>query len=61
VEFHLGHGDLIRVLRSSGFELLDLYEIFASEDATTHEHYDYVTADWARQWPSEEIWRVRKS
>ena len=22
----------------------------------THAYYDYVTAEWARQWPSEEIW-----
>jgi hypothetical protein len=22
--------------------------------------YDFVTVDWARRWPSEEIWHVRK-
>ena len=60
VEFHLGHGDLIRLLRAQGFEILDLVEIQAPESAETHEYYDYVTADWARRWPSEELWRVRK-
>ena len=26
----------------------------------THEYYDFVTADWARKWPAEEIWVARK-
>jgi SAM-dependent methyltransferase len=60
VEFHLAHGDWIRLLRANGFEILDLIEIQAPADAETHEYYDFVTADWARMWPSEEIWRARK-
>ena len=59
VEYHLSHGDWIRLLRANGFEILDLIEIQAPADAETHEHYDYVTADWARKWPAEEIWRAR--
>ncbi|MFZ0342437.1 MAG: methyltransferase domain-containing protein, partial [Gaiellaceae bacterium] len=59
VEYHLAHGDWIRLLRANGFEILDLIEIQAPADADTHEHYAYVTADWARKWPSEEIWRAR--
>lgn len=59
VEYHLSHGDWIRLLRANGFEILDLIEIEAPADAETHEHYAYVTADWARKWPSEEIWRAR--
>ena len=61
VEFHLAHGDWIRLLRASGFEILDLVELQAPPDARTHEYYDYVTADWARRWPSEEIWKARKT
>jgi SAM-dependent methyltransferase len=61
VEFHLGHGDWIRLLRASGFEILDLVELQAPPDAETHGYYDFVTADWARRWPSEEIWRARKT
>jgi SAM-dependent methyltransferase len=61
VEFHLGHGDLFRLLREAGFELLDLVELFAAETATDHDFYDYVPAEWARKWPAEEIWRVRKT
>jgi SAM-dependent methyltransferase len=60
VEFHLGAGDLIRLLRANGFEIVDLVELYAPEGATDHVEYSYVTADWARRWPSEEIWRARK-
>jgi SAM-dependent methyltransferase len=58
-EYHLPHGEWIRLLRANGFEILDLIEIQAPPDAETHDHYAYVTADWARKWPSEEIWRAR--
>jgi SAM-dependent methyltransferase len=61
ITFHLGHGELIRVLRNSGFEILALHELQAPPDAETHPYYDFVTADWARRWPSEEIWVARKA
>ena len=61
VEYHLAHGDWIRLLRREGFEVEDLIEVQAPADATTHPIYDFVTADWARRWPSEEIWVARKS
>ena len=60
VEFHLAHGDLFRLLRDTGFEIEDLIELYASDDAETHEYYSSVTADWARKWPAEEIWAARK-
>ncbi len=60
VEFHLGAGDLIRLLRANGFEILDLVELFAPVGAKDHAEYSYVSADWAGRWPSEEIWRTRK-
>jgi SAM-dependent methyltransferase len=58
VEFHLGYGDWIRLFRANGFVVEDLVELRPPEGATTH--YQYVTADWARRWPSEEVWKVRK-
>lgn len=58
VEFHLGYGDMIRLLRRSGFEIEDLVELRAPENAVTH--YPYVTAEWARRWPSEQAWKARK-
>ena len=59
-DFQMGHGDLFRMLREAGFELLDLVEIFARDDSADHAHYSYVPADWARKWPAEEMWRARK-
>ena len=60
VEYHLAHGDWIRLLRASGFDVEDLVELQAPEDAERHSEYDYVTPEWGRQWPAEEIWVARK-
>ena len=60
VEFHLPHGEWIDVLRANGFEIERLIEIQAPADAETHDYYAYVTAEWARKWPCEEIWAARK-
>ena len=59
IEFHLGYGDWIRVLRANGFEVENLIEVRPPEGATTR--YPFVTAEWARRWPSEEIWVARKT
>jgi SAM-dependent methyltransferase len=60
-EFHLGHGELMRVLRDAGFLVADMVEIYAPADAVLHEYYgEYMSLDWARKWPSEEMWRARK-
>jgi SAM-dependent methyltransferase len=58
VEFHLSHGDWLRLLRRSGFEVEDLIEVRAPDGATTR--YRYVTLEWARRWPSEEVWKARR-
>jgi SAM-dependent methyltransferase len=58
VEFHLSHGDWLRVLRRSGFEVEDLIEIQAPAAGATRA--PFVTRPWARQWPSEEIWKARR-
>jgi len=58
VEFHLGYGDWIRLLRANGFEVEDLVELRPPEGATSS--YPFVTAEWARRWPSEEVWKARK-
>jgi SAM-dependent methyltransferase len=55
VEFHLGHGDWLRLLRTSGFEVEDLVELYAPDDAASAA-LDFVTVQWARQWPVEEVW-----
>lgn len=58
VEFHLSHGDWIRLLRSNGFEVTDLIEIRPPEGSTTR--YPFVTLEWSRRWPCEEAWKARK-
>jgi len=58
VEFHLAHGDWIRLLRHAGFEIEDLLDLRPAADATTR--YPFVTLEWARQWPCEEVWKARK-
>jgi SAM-dependent methyltransferase len=60
VEFHLPHGEMLDLLRANGFELQRLIELFAPEGAETHSYYSYVSAEWAQQWPSEELWVARK-
>jgi SAM-dependent methyltransferase len=60
VEFQLSHGDWIDLLRANDFELDRLVELFAPPHAETHTYYKYVTAEWARRWPPEEIWSASK-
>jgi SAM-dependent methyltransferase len=58
VEFHLSHGEWIRLLRRAGFEIEELVEVRPEPSATTP--YPFVTLEWARQWPCEEVWKVRR-
>jgi SAM-dependent methyltransferase len=60
VEFHPGPAELIDLLRENGFEVERLIDLYAPEGAETHQYYGYVTVDWARKWPAEEIWVARK-
>jgi SAM-dependent methyltransferase len=59
VEFHLGYGDWIRLFREHGLEVEDLREIQAPADAEPN-RFGFVSPEWARRWPSEEVWRARK-
>ena len=58
VEFHLTHGDWVRALREAGFMLEDLVEVQPPPKAKPR--LDFATIEWARRWPSEEIWVARK-
>jgi SAM-dependent methyltransferase len=60
VEFHLPHGEWVRLLRETGFEIERLIEVQAPADAVADRRWTYVTANWANRWPSEEIWIARK-
>jgi SAM-dependent methyltransferase len=56
VEFHPGHGEWIQLMRAAGFVIDALHELYAPPGASTHPYYELATADWARQWPVEELW-----
>lgn len=58
VEFHLPHGKMISLLHDSGFDIEELIEVQPPLGSTTT--YPYVSLEWARQWPCEEVWKVRK-
>jgi SAM-dependent methyltransferase len=58
-EFHPPVGEMFRILRENGFDLLDFRELYAPEDAVDHVYYTHGTAEWAKKWASEEIWRAR--
>jgi hypothetical protein len=60
VEYHLAHGEWIDLLHASGFEVERLIDVYARPESTRHDYYGYVTPEWARQWPPEEIWTARK-
>jgi SAM-dependent methyltransferase len=59
VEFHVTHGHWVRLLRATGFVLENLIEVRPPAGATPR--FPLVSLDWARRWPSEEIWIARKS
>ena len=58
-EFQLTYGDWIRLFRANGLEVEDLIELRPDEDATTT-YDDYAPLEWARAFPAEHIWKVRK-
>jgi ubiquinone/menaquinone biosynthesis C-methylase UbiE len=60
IEFMLGMGEWIRLYRRSGFVIEDLIEVQAPEGATSTYRNEAET-EWARSWPMEQIWKVRRA
>jgi SAM-dependent methyltransferase len=59
VHFQLPYGEWIRLFRRNGLSVEELIEVRPAEGAES----TYRTAEetaWARRWPMEEIWKVRK-
>jgi SAM-dependent methyltransferase len=58
--FQLPYGEWIRLFRANGFVVEDLIEPRPGAD-TTSSYRDSDELAWARRWPSECIWRLRRS
>lgn len=59
-EHHPGHGEWIRVLVGAGLVVDALHELHPPAGAPTHADYEIVTAEWAEQWPAEDLWVAHK-
>lgn len=59
VEFHLTHGHWIRLLRAIGFVVDNLIEV--RPHPAVQPRFDFVSPEWAKRWPSEEIWIAHKA
>lgn len=57
VEYHVSHGEMISILTGAGFAIEALHELYATPDAQND--YGMMTAEWASQWPAEEVWVAR--
>jgi SAM-dependent methyltransferase len=58
-EFHLPLGELFALLRETGFDVIEIKELYAPEGAEKAEYY-HSDPEWGKRWPWEEIWRARK-
>lgn len=58
IEFNLSPSGWLRLFRTTGFEVEDYVELFAPDTATAERFF--VTAEWAKRWPSEQAWKLRK-
>lgn len=57
--YQLPYGAWIRLFRQHSLVVEDLVELRAPEHADTT-YSDFVPATWARKWPAEHIWKLRK-
>jgi SAM-dependent methyltransferase len=60
VDFHIPHGEMLALLRDTGFEVEALHELRAPEGEDPDEVRFYVGRAWSRRWPSEDVWVARK-
>jgi SAM-dependent methyltransferase len=60
VDFMLPYGEWIRLFRANGLEVEDLIELRPSGRATSTYGF-FAPRDWARRFPGENIWKLRKT
>jgi SAM-dependent methyltransferase len=58
-EYQLTYGGWIRLFRANGLAIEDLIELRPDPDAGPG-YDEYATLEWARDFPGEHIWKVRK-
>ncbi len=58
IEFNLTHSGWLRLFRETGFEVINYHELQAPTDAV--ETQFTIPASWANNWPSEQVWQLRK-
>jgi ubiquinone/menaquinone biosynthesis C-methylase UbiE len=59
VSFQLPYSAWVRLFRQNSFSIEDLIELQPPPDAQTT-YVGYAPLPWARRWPAEQIWRLRK-
>jgi SAM-dependent methyltransferase len=57
-DFHLPHGEMLKLLRDTGFEVESLHELRAPHGPEDEVRF-FVQRGWSRNWPSEEVWVAR--
>jgi SAM-dependent methyltransferase len=59
VEFNLAFSAWLKLFRQTGFEIEDMIEVRAPEEAEGIAFY--IDAAWAKSYPSEQVWKLRKA
>lgn len=59
IEFNLTHANWLKLFRETGFEVINYQELQAPVDVS--ETKFSIPRDWARQWPSEQVWHLKKN
>jgi SAM-dependent methyltransferase len=57
IEFNMPISHWFRLFKDTGFEVLEYLELQAPEDA--EDKYGQ-SAEWAKRWPSEQVWKLRR-
>ena len=60
INYYLPYGEWIRLFRANGLVVEDLIEPRPPADATST-YCQPADLEWARRWPSESIWKARKT
>ena len=58
IEFNLSHSDWHRLFHDTGFEVIEYLELQAPATASATDFG--IPAPWARKWPSEQVWKLKK-